>query len=205
MDNIKTILYMLFNNVYMPEEVVNRKEKIILHISDTPACFFSSLRRIINKIKPEYIIHTGDMVDDIKLGCNSMLLPEYRKKVKILLGILEDSHADKIYISLGNHDHLETVNEICRRSIIIEKSKNIKIENLNLRISHYPEEILKNPIEYNLYGHNVTLESKKENEKIYLNGIMNVNIIKISKKEVLKFPYPFGTDDVRLKKGKIGL
>lgn len=205
MDKVKTILYMIMNSVYIPEHVINRKEKIILHISDTPACFFRPLKKLIKKINPEYIIHTGDMVDDLKLECYPKLLSEYRENLKVLLEILENSSAEKIYLALGNHDHKDTVQKIARRCIVIDECESFKIENMDVRVSHYSEEILKNPSKINLYGHNIRLESKKENGRIYLNGIMNINIISIPEGKIFEFPYPFGTDDIRLKKGKIGL
>ena len=83
--------------------------------------------------------------------------------------------------------------------------KDIEIENLSIRIAHFPVEILKKPQDYNLFGHNIELKSISENNKIYLNGIISINIIVLDNKNIFKLSYPYGTNDARLKKIKIGL
>ena len=40
---------------------------MILHISDTPSTMFPYLRRAIRRLRPAWVVHTGDLVDDIKL------------------------------------------------------------------------------------------------------------------------------------------
>ena len=39
---------------------------------------------------------------------------------------------------------------------------------------------------------------------IYLNGIKTINIIMLKSGTIYKLQYPIGTDDARLKKGRIG-
>jgi hypothetical protein len=39
---------------------------MILHISDTPSTMFPYLRRAIRRLRPAWVVHTGDLVDDIK-------------------------------------------------------------------------------------------------------------------------------------------
>ncbi|SHH53462.1 metallophosphoesterase [Tepidibacter thalassicus] len=205
MKNFKTILYRAMGFVYVPKHLKKRSEEIILHISDTPYSFFYALKKIIKEMKPDYIIHTGDLVDNIKLEFCSYLLSTYKKRLKKLIDILENSQAKEIYVCVGNHDKEEIINELSKKIYIIKKSKNIKIKNLNLRISHYSNEIIKNPLEYNLFGHDLSIRSKIDNKKIYLNGIESINIINIDTRKIINLPYPFGLDDERLGKGKVGL
>ncbi len=205
MEKFKVTFCRAIGSVYVPHTIKKRKDEIILHISDTPYSFFGALKNLINKINPEYIIHTGDLVDNIKLEFCHYSLFRYVKNMKTLLNILENSCAKKIYISLGNHDQKEKVEESSERIEIIEKSGNIKIGNINLKISHYVEEIQKEPLEYNLFGHDLTIKNKIEDAKVYLNGIQSINIINVKTGEVTKLPYPFGLDEDRLRKGKVGL
>lgn len=205
MEKLKVTFFRAMGLVHIPQYVKNRNEEIILHVSDTPYSFFYTLKKLIKKINPEYIIHTGDLVDNIKLEFCHYSLFSYITKLKILVNILEDSSAKKIYISLGNHDKKEALEDISSRITIIEKSDNIKIGNLNLRISHFSDEIIKNPLEYNLFGHDLSIRNKIADEKVYLNGIESINIISINSGDITKLPYPFGIDDDRLKKGKVGL
>lgn len=205
MEKLKVTFYRAIGLVHIPEYIKNRNEEIILHISDTPYSFFYTLKNLIKKLKPEYIIHTGDLVDNIKLEFSHYSLFSYTKKLKILIDILEDSSAEEIYISLGNHDKKEALQDVSSKIKIIEKSDNIRIGNLNLRISHFSNEIIKNSLEYNLFGHDLSMKSKIDNGKVYLNGIESINIISINSGDITKLPYPFGLDDDRSGKGKVGL
>ncbi|QZY56376.1 metallophosphoesterase family protein [Crassaminicella profunda] len=204
MINFKKLFYFLIGSVYIPEELLNTREKILLHISDTPANFFSVLNFLISKLQPDYIIHSGDLVDNIKLEIYPYRLDEYKKKVPQLIKILENSSAKKIYLALGNHDDEEVVNNITNRSKIIEKSDIINLEDLEIKITHFPDEIKKSSSQYNLFGHDLTINSKIEDDKIYLNGILAINVILLESKRIFTLPYPYGTDDSRLGKFKIG-
>ncbi|SHK57266.1 metallophosphoesterase [Tepidibacter formicigenes] len=205
MENFKITLYRAIGFVYIPKCLKDRKGEVILHISDTPYSFFYPLKKVIKKLKPDYIIHTGDLVDNIKLEFCHYSLYTYTKRLRILVDILENSKAKKIYVCVGNHDEKETIKKLSKRIHIVEKSKNIKIKNLNLRISHYSDEIIKNPLEYNLFGHDLSIKNKIDKERVYLNGIESINIIDVDNGEVTNLPYPFGLDDERLGKGKVGL
>jgi predicted MPP superfamily phosphohydrolase len=202
--NFKKLFYFLIGSVYIPDELLKTNEKTLLHISDTPANFFSVLNFLISKLQPDYIIHTGDLVDNIKLEIYPYRLDEYKKKVPQLIGLLENSSAKKVYLALGNHDDKKIVNNITKRTQIVEKSAIINLEDLEIKITHFPDEIRKSSSQYNLFGHDVTINSKIEDEKIYLNGILGINIILLKSKRIFTLPYPYGTDDSRLGKFKIG-
>jgi predicted MPP superfamily phosphohydrolase len=205
MNNIKELLYYMIGRVPadLHENELNGKK--LLHISDTPASFFSELARIISILKPDYIVHTGDLVDNIKLELFPGSLWRYEREVKKLIHILEQSSADKIYISIGNHDDLQVVRSACQRSHIIEASEIVEIESSKFAISHYPEEIIKNHADYNLFGHSLLLKSGFSEGRLYLNGIMDIHLIELDSMKYYSYPYPAGTDDNRLGRGKIGL
>ncbi|QXM06299.1 metallophosphoesterase family protein [Crassaminicella indica] len=204
MINFKKLFYYLIGSVYIPEELFNSNEKILLHISDTPSNFFSVLNYLLSKLKPTYIVHTGDLVDNIKLEIYPYRLDDYIKKVNRIIEILENSSAKNIYLALGNHDNKKVVNNITKRSHIIEKSGIINIEDIEIKISHFPNEIKNSTTQYNLFGHDLTINSKIEDEKIYLNGILSINIILLESKKLFTLPYPYGTDDSRLGRFRIG-
>lgn len=202
--NLKRVVCGISGMIYIPEELKERNERILVHISDTPICLYSQLKRLIKTIKPEFIIHTGDIVDNIKLELNPRAISTYEKHVEELAEIMESSTAE-IIVALGNHDHCGIVKGYMKRSRIIEKSDNIEIEGLNFRISHFPEEILKAPDDYNLYGHDLSLRSGFVDGKLFFNGISNINIIGLDSRNSCFLKYPSGTDDARMGKGKIGL
>ncbi|MDN5324199.1 MAG: hypothetical protein PWQ67_2653 [Clostridia bacterium] len=205
MEKIKAKLYYTFGSVYIPNSLVKNRETKILHISDTPTIFYPVLSKIIKKIRPKYIIHTGDLVDNVKLSLYPSKKEEYIKGVYTLLNILENSPAQEIYISLGNHDDKEIISSIATKSFIIEKTQIIRIENIQFKISHYCQDIINSPAKYNLFGHDITLNNKVDNGIIYLNGIKSINIITPTSEQIFSLPYPLGTNDSRLGKFKMGI
>ncbi|OGO79158.1 MAG: hypothetical protein A2Y23_06195 [Clostridiales bacterium GWB2_37_7] len=179
--------------------------KKLLHISDTPSSFFGELARLIGILKPDYIVHTGDLVDNIKLELFPGSLWRYERDVKKLIKILEQSSAAKLYIALGNHDDLQTVQKLCQRSHIIATSEIVHIEGLEFAIAHDPAELIKKSSAYNLFGHNLTQKSGFTEGRLYLNGITGINLVELESTRYHIYPYPADTDNNRLGRGKIGL
>lgn len=204
MEKSKVLLYYLFGRVYITQDVRRCDEDILLHISDTPSSFYPGLKLLIKELKPKYIVHTGDLVDNIKLELHPSKRDIYKKSVNLLINILENSFTDYIYLVLGNHDDYSIVKNFSKRSIIVEKSSIINIDNTTYNISHFSDEIIKMPVKYNLYGHDLTIPSKIENDEIYLNGIEGINIIALKSKKIFVLPYPFGTNDDRMRKSTFG-
>ncbi|MBF8983960.1 metallophosphoesterase [Lutibacter sp. B2] len=204
MINFKKFFHTLVGTVYIPEEILASNEKILVHISDTPVNFFSALNTLLKKITPAYIIHTGDMVDNIKLEMYPYRVDEYSKHVHTLIKILENSSARKIYLALGNHDSKTIVESYINKSILVEGIQHIQIEGIPINISHYSSEIVKSPAKYNFFGHDLSLKSKISHEQIYLNGLLGIHIILLDSNKIFTLPYPYGTDDSRMCKSKIG-
>lgn len=181
------------------------KGKRLLHISDTPSSFFGELARLINILKPDYIVHTGDLVDNIKLELFPGSIWRYERDVKQLINILEQSGAEELYLAIGNHDDIQVINKLCNRSHIIKSSEIINIEGLEFAIAHDPAEILKEPSVINLFGHNLTIHNGLSDGRLYLNGIVSINLLELESKSYRSYPYPAGINNDRLGRGKIGL
>ncbi|SHJ82972.1 metallophosphoesterase family protein [Paramaledivibacter caminithermalis] len=205
MENFKGLLYYLFGRVYITKNIRLCNEDLLLHISDTPSSFYPGLRLLLKDLRPKYIIHTGDLVDNIKLQLYPNKIDIYKKKIKVLIKILENSFADEIYLVLGNHDDYSAVKTFTKKSIILKEGKIITIDNDIYNISHFSNSIIEAPAEYNLYGHDTALHSKIENKKVYLNGIEGINIIALSSKKIFVLPYPHGTNDDRMCKSNVGI
>lgn len=206
MEKFKTSFFFTFGSVYLSNALLSNEESKILHISDTPTVFYSALAKIINRLQPQYIIHTGDLVDNIKLNIYPNRIDEYESGVSSLLNILENSTAEKVFIALGNHDHLKTIESIANRSIIIKENRVIDIENTTVKLSHYYQDLIKSKAKYNFFGHDIAIKHQlKDNSTVFLNGIENINIITLNSGQIFTLPYPFGTNDARLGKFKIGI
>lgn len=202
--NFKEFIYNSIGKLYISSELSESAEKRLLHISDTPVCFYSELKLLIARLKPAYIVHTGDLTDNIKLQLYPTSICEHEKWIKYLAAMLEASEAE-IVLALGNHDDFDIVSKYFKRSRIIRDAETIKIENLSFRVSHMPGGVLENPDQYNLFGHDLTLKSGCTDDKLYFNGISSINIIGVESGECVSMRYPAGTDDARLGRRKIGL
>lgn len=204
MSAYKEFLCSLTGRLFIPKELSQSNEKKLLHISDTPVCFYPELKRLISVLKPSYIVHTGDLTDNIKLQIYPTSICAHEKWIKHLAHILESSEAE-IILALGNHDDFDTVSRHFKRSLIIRDAETINIENISFRISHMPEGVKQTPARYNLFGHDLTLKSCSMEDKLYFNGVSNINIIWLESEKSTTLRYPAGTDDARLGRKKIGL
>jgi len=194
----------LTGRLYIPKDINKSGEKKLLHISDTPSGFYSELKRLVEVLKPEYIVHTGDMVDNIKLQMYPTSIYDHERWIKKLAEILEPTGA-KLFLAMGNHDDYDIVSRYFKHSRIITGAETITIEGLSFRVSHFPEGILEEPAKYNLFGHNLELKTGNVDDKLYFNGISYINIIGLETGECTSLRYPAGTDDARLGRRKIGL
>lgn len=205
MHPLKRIHCFLAGYVYVDTSQIENQNATVLHISDTPLRFFPALKRLIAELNPTYIVHTGDLVDNIKLQLYPGSIHRYNRNLATLIEILESSSAKEIYLALGNHDHPESVKKAVRRSTLIDGVENFTIENVPVRISHYPKAILESPETLNFFGHDLSLETAVREDKYYFNGISDIYLIDLKTFHARVFPYPWGTDDDRLKKTRTSL
>lgn len=206
----KTISYLL-GKVYL-EDLEKPKDPnfdihhpILLHISDTPYMLFSELSRIIKRIKPEIIVHTGDLVDNIKLQLQPGSIRYYEREVLSILKILENASAKKIYISLGNHDSPSYIHQKSGRIDVHDTYYKITAYEKQIVFSHYLKNIELCEADYFLYGHDLSIPVDQKKDKFYLNGITAIHLIDLISGAVVQLNYPWGVDEARLNKRSIGI
>lgn len=183
----------IFDRLYILDDIRENDQEVLLHISDTPDIIYPFLYKVIDRLRPEYIIHTGDLVDNIKLASGGSI-SSYKKSLEIFLNELS-SRKTNIYIVSGNHDDTEYLKSVASENMhICPEGFVLKIEDIKIGLAHYKEKL---PDEGNilLYGHEKT-EIKAEN-KIYLNGLLYINIIELPHKDIHKLSYPMKTDSGR--------
>jgi len=175
----------------------------LIHISDTPSEIYNAVFKIIDILKPQYIIHTGDLADNIKLEINRDRIKGYYFLVKQLVAGLERSDT-KVYYLLGNHDDYETVSRLTNKGAILEEGL-LTIDNLSFAVGHYYKEYsLKT--DFNLYGHSFEPGHHVKDGTIGLNGVLNINVIDLSNKRVFHLNYPYSTNRLRgMENKRIGL
>lgn len=206
----KSYLYKILDIIEIPEEIKRMKGRLILHISDTPSCFYHELDRIIKILDPPWIIHTGDLVDQVKLGLYPNRKDLYAMKLRKLRNIMQGGEQHKarhIVLAMGNHDNKTIVAGTFKGSVIIPRESEITVEKFNLDISHYYFMLRGGKRTYNLYGHEPFLPSssgKDRIEGILLNGLISMNFINLDSGAVYSLPYPRYMDDSRQLKHKTG-
>ena len=201
--NLKKIIDVIAGKTHINNSWLTDDSPLMLHISDTPSQFYSELKRIIDIIKPQYIVHTGDLADDIKIELSPSLLTKYKHESKKLLKILDSSNAEDIYISLGNHDDYSFVNDNKGRIKIYTETGELNINRNKFIFSHYYNYLKDLDADVYLFGHNIEYNNSITDLGIYLNGIISINIINLDTLEVKCIKYPFGTDSARMKQNRI--
>ena len=201
--NLKKIVNIVTGKTYIDNSLFEDDSPLMLHISDTPSQFYPELSRIIAIIKPMYIVHTGDLADDIKIELSPSLLTKYRYESKKLLKILNSSTAKEVYISLGNHDDYDFINENKGRINVYSKVGVLNINKDKFAFSHYYSCLDNIKADVYLFGHNIKFKNSITDFGIYLNGILSINIINLVTLEIKCMKYPFGTDSARMKQNRI--
>lgn len=202
---IEKIKCFIWNEPYIEEEILTEfNGPILLHISDTPSDIFPYLKKLIKKINPQYIVHTGDMIDNIKLEIYENQLREYEKGLKNLIEILENNCKAEIFYVIGNHDNQELLEKTIHRGrVLIEGS--IVLAERSFYVSHYYRQETRG-MEFHLYGHSFKPMHYQKSHQKGLNGLLNINVVDLTSGRVLHLDYPIGTNRMRkMERGRIGL
>jgi|GEM_PF-190841 len=173
---------------------------MILHISDTPSIMFSYLRRALRRLRPAWVVHTGDFVDDIKLGQRPGMLDLYRKKLASLLKLFAEEGCRAILVT-GNHDDPYVALEVAGNAPVQIWSKpgRFCIGDICFRAGHKFEDVATNCQNYNLYGHSLEYPTFIDGcGRFFLNGLEEMHLIHMETGEVIAVRYPPGTDSARL-------
>lgn len=205
MNKVKRFINLLLGRINVDQELMDTHKTVLLHISDTPSIIYPEIKRVIRLIRPDYIVHTGDIADNIKLGLHQSYMARYKHEAKKILDILDTAKAKGIYLSLGNHDNLDFISNNSNRINVVEDKMLLSIGDKTFAISHYSESLMDLDADVYLYGHDLSIKSQTIDSKIYLNGISAIHIIDLETLEVIKLDYPADTDNERLKRRKIKL
>ncbi len=169
----------------------------ILHISDTPWTVFPFVERLIRRFHPAWIVHTGDLVDGVKLGLYPQAENIYCRRAGRIIRAMEQN-STHVYLVMGNHDLPDFVRQTARTGRVIEDVAVLDLGGLTVRVSHYPERILQDPAPYNLFGHSRELKSGVREGGTFLNGLEHAHLIYPKTGRITNIRYPWGTDDARM-------
>lgn len=202
---IKNIINLLFGRTILDDASKFDDHPRLFHISDTPSQFYPELKRILSELEPDYIIHTGDLADNIKIGLYKSSFHRYKHEVRILLKILHESKAKEIVLTLGNHDDYDFVSKHKGRLMVFEGPGELEIEGVKVAFSHYYSDLKGLSADIRLYGHDLDSAVDDKNSEKDLNGIVSMSLIDLVTLEVKRIEYPFGIDNSRLNRNKLGI
>ena len=181
------------NRYKLPAEFHNSNELKIMHISDTPESIYSHIYKMLSYSRPDVIIHTGDLVDNLKLeNLGENALSNYQSSSAEFIKNLEKLTAARIIYVPGNHDNLRILKENVNRSEVYKEGSIIELDGVKIGVAHYPDNLPKNA-DIKLFGHNKSFSK----DKIYYNGILNINFILLPSKSDYKVSYPWTVDQGR--------
>lgn len=157
--------------VDIPDIVKKKKGKILLHIGDVPTWAYPYIIRMIRKIRPDVLVHTGDLADEFKVGRIPEHIPAYKKAVPNIIKSME-KYAEEVYIVPGNNDLVDFITENITKSKVVTANTILDIYGISFLLCHRVQDI-DGEAEFYLYGHGPTGDIHKfyepEDGKIFLN------------------------------------
>ena len=145
--------------IVLPEGIAEIRGKKVLHIGDTFSRWYPYYRKLIAMVKPDIILHTGDMADEVKVRRIPGTEYEYITKIKVLLDIMKDSGA-RLIIVPGNNDLPEEIKKYAPEAEVYPVNTVLTINGEMCRIGHQVSCITFD-CDWAFYGHGLTGETWK--------------------------------------------
>ncbi len=183
-------------DIEIPEKLANEKGLKLLHIGDTPSRSFPWYRALINKLKPDVIIHTGDTVDEIKVGRVAEVREEYIDRLKVMLEIMTETGSRVIWTT-GNNDLEDKVREIAPGIELVANGTVINIGGKRIALAHHKKDF-KEEADIYLYGHTTRYDvwsderNTEEQDVWYLNACWTNSVIVLPERRLYKIPVSLG-------------
>ena len=182
-------------SINIPQKLRDSKGTKLLHIGDAHSSSYAYYKQLISAVKPDIIVYTGDTADEVKVGGFPELKEEYLSKVNVILEALKSTNK-KVFWVPGNNDLPDEIKQIAPFMEIVEPGSVIKIEGVDISLSHSYKEIV-NKAEIYLYGHSrekddFSLEKElKGGNCMCLNALWSSYVCVLPEKELFVFDFPW--------------
>lgn len=173
----------------LPSVIKNRSEEVLLHIGDIFEWDFPYIKKLIRQIRPDVLVHTGDLVDNLKVGRLPEHIPAYKKHAPHLIRIME-RYAKKVYIVPGNNDLEDFIRENVTKAEIIAPNSCIEIGGIPFLLCHCVAAI-DGEAKFYLYGHGPTgdthsPEDNGKDGKYYFNAFFSPTAILLKSQSAIR-------------------
>lgn len=158
----------------------NKGEKV-LHLSDTQSAHYAYYKRLIDEIQPDIIVHTGDLVDEIKAGRIESVRPYWLQSAPVMLDIMKNSGA-RVLVVAGNNDIEDQLANFANGVEIVQRNTVVDLYGVRYCLCHELNRMDENALaDVWLYGHGLTGETRTadDNErggKKFFNGTWGASL-----------------------------
>ena len=182
------------HEIVLPEGVETITGTKILHIGDTFSIDFPHVFKIIDMVKPDVIIHTGDMVEEVKAGRKPEVRYEYISKVKSLLEHMKNSGA-RIIIVPGNNDLPDELVKMLPNAEFYPENTVLTFDGVECRVSHNLQAMTYDK-KWSFYGHGFrgetwSLEKNVAGEECRFNAYWGTFICSLAENKFYMIPLPY--------------
>ena len=164
------------NEYSLPEEIRTTESTKILHIGDTHSFTYPYYKKLIDDVKPDILIHTGDFVDEVKVGRMFNVQDEYEDGVKRMAEMIKNSTAKEVYIVGGNNDVIPIIAKHLPDAKIVEPDSVVNICGVECNLGHGHFQATKGT-EWSFYGHGLSGEEWSPDKNDTAEGICRCNVI----------------------------
>ena len=153
----------------------------VLHISDTHSANYGYYQKLFEELRPDVIIHTGDLADELKAGRIEAMRPYWKEAAPVVIKMMERTPA-RVIIVPGNNDIEDVLSGLVERAEVMPRNTVLPLGGKKFLLCHELNR-LDESIEADvcLYGHGLTGETRTpdDNErdgKRYYNACWGVSL-----------------------------
>jgi len=180
----------------LPDWLERCRGSILLHISDTDSANYPYYKKLIETVRPDILLHTGDMANEVKVGRMPETEYEYRTKIRWLLAQMDACSAKRILIVPGNNDLPDAIRAYCPRAEILPENEDQLLDGETCRLGHAILHMTWGS-PWTFYGHGYTFElwhydwnAEAKNGERRFNGDRHSHIVCLHEKRFFRIPDP---------------
>ncbi len=170
---------MLTNPIYHISDTKGCKGKVLFHIGDVSRARYAEIMSLICRIRPDILVHTGDLVDDLKVGRLPEDIPAYKEWLPDVIHWLEKL-VPEVYLVPGNNDLPELIEQTVKTAHFIPPKSVLNMNGKQIFCCHRVKDADGEGDIY-LYGHGPTGDhhSFNEGDKVYANVIYGPTVVSL--------------------------
>ncbi len=142
------------------------KKEVVLHIGDIASGDYGYAKLLIDEIKPDVIIHTGDLADELKAGRIEAVRPYWCTAAKELVKMMEGSGAQVVIVP-GNNDPEEELKKMVTTARIVPRNTVLNFGGTKVLLCHELNRMDETAdADVFLYGHGLTGETRTAEDNV---------------------------------------